>query len=63
MSGKGDTNRTVDYRSFRRNFDMIFGQCSKHPTYTPGTLRPRCHSCRRIWLARKLSGTPEKAET
>lgn len=49
MNGKGDRNRARDYGAFRTNYDMIFGRCSRHPTYRPGTRRPHCDVCRRIW--------------
>lgn len=56
MNGKGDRNRTRDYGTFRRNFDIIFGQCSKHPNYVPGDRKPKCEACRRIWHEQRSQG-------
>lgn len=54
MSGKGDRPRRVNRAVYMANFDKIFGTCSRHPHYTPGTLSPRCDACRRIWKEAKL---------
>lgn len=54
MNGKGDRPRPVHRQVFMANFDAIFGKCSRHPNYTPGTFSPKCDACRRIWREAKL---------
>ncbi len=57
MNGKGDRNRTSDYRRFAANYATIFGRCSEHPKYE-GKRKPRvdCMTCRRIWREKQLAG-------